>query len=78
MRDDQAVRGAVRGGEGRSLLLNASEAFRNLYGVSSVPANAPLSVSLVTRALYEGVDAYATVEEVQPEKVQIDIVDLAS
>lgn len=61
-----------------SVLLNASEALKRLYGDTSLPVGANLSVSFVTRALFEGVDAFATVEEIQPDRVQIDVVNLNS
>jgi tyrosinase len=60
----------------RTLLLNASEALRELYGDVSLPEGANLSVSIVTRPLYEGVEAFAKVEELQPDKIQFDVVDL--
>jgi tyrosinase len=63
-------------GAGTSILLNASEAFKRLYGDTNLPSGADLSVSLVTRALYTGVDAFSQVEEVQPDKIQFDVVDL--
>lgn len=61
---------------GRTLLFNASEAFRDLYGDTSLPEGANLTVSLVTRPLAAGVKSFATVEEIRPDRIQIDVVDL--
>lgn len=60
----------------RTVLLNASEALRELYGDVSLPEGVNLSVSIVTRPLYEGVEAFAKVEELQPDRIQFDVVDL--
>lgn len=49
---------------------------RELYGDVSLPEGANLSVSIVTKPLYEGIDAFAKVEELQPDKIQFDVVDL--
>lgn len=61
---------------GRTVLFNASNALRDLYGDTSLPEGANLTVSLVTRPLTAGVQSFATVEEVRPDRIQIDVVDL--
>jgi tyrosinase len=60
----------------RSLLLNASDALKRLYGDTSLPEGVDLSVSIVTRPLYASEKAFATVEEIKPDKVQFDVVNL--
>lgn len=60
----------------RTILFNASEALRDLYGDTSLPEGVNLTVSLVTRPLTAGVQSFATVEEVRPDRIQIDVVDL--
>jgi hypothetical protein len=60
----------------RNVLLNATDAFKRLYGDTSLPENTNLSVSFVSRALFEGVAAFAAVEEIQPDRIQIDVVNL--
>ena len=60
----------------RTILFNASDALRDLYGDTSLPEGANLTVSLVTRPLTAGVQSFATVEEVRPDRIQIDVVDL--
>ena len=60
----------------KTVLLNATEALRELYGDISLPEGVNLSVSVVTRPLYKGVDAYAKVEEIQPDRIQLEVVDL--
>jgi tyrosinase len=62
----------------KNLLLNATEALQRLYGDSSLPEGANLTVSLITRPLYTGVTAFAALEEIQPDRVQLDIVSLGS
>lgn len=75
---DGGDEGGTHAHEGaRNLLLNASNALKRLYGDISVPEAGSLSVSLVTRPLYTGVSAFATVEEIQPERVQLEVVRLA-
>ena len=59
-----------------SVLLNASEALRRLYGDTTVPPGARLEVSIVTRPLFEGVEAFASVEEVQPDRIHLEVVDV--
>lgn len=61
---------------GRSLLLNASDALRRLYGDTSLPDGASLTVSMVTRALYTGINAFGSIEEIQPDRIQLDVVNL--
>jgi hypothetical protein len=61
---------------GRTVLFNASDALRDLYGDTSLPEGVNLTVSLVTRPLTAGVKSFATVEEVRPDRIQIDVVDL--
>ena len=75
--------GHGKGGDGgehqhgsRTVLLDASEALRELYGDVSLPEGANLSVSIITRPLYQGVDSFAKVEELQPDRIQFDVVDL--
>jgi tyrosinase len=65
-------------GESGVMLLNATRAVQELYGDTSLPEGANLSVSFVTKALYEGVDAFATVEEIRPDRIQVDVVDLGA
>ena len=60
----------------KTVLFNASKALQNLYGDTSLPEGVNLTVSLVTRPLTEVVESFATVEEVQPDRIQIDVVDL--
>ena len=59
-----------------TVLLNASEALRRLYGDSSLPPDTAVTVSLVTRPLYTGVTAFATLEQIQPDRVQLEVVNL--
>jgi hypothetical protein len=61
-----------------NFLLNASHAVQELYGDTSLPAGNRLSVSIVTRALAAGVDAFATVEEIQPDRIELDVVNLGA
>ena len=58
------------------MVLNATEAVKRLYGNTNLPESNTLPVSIVTRSLFGNSDAFATVEEIQPDRVQIDIVDL--
>lgn len=58
------------------VILDASEAFQNLYGAGGIPDGRALTVSLRTEALYEGVESPASVEEVQPSSVRIEVLDL--
>ena len=60
-----------------SFLLNATKAVQELYGDTSLPEGA-LSVSIVTRALAAGVDAFATVEDIHPDRIQLDVVNLGA
>jgi tyrosinase len=60
----------------KNVLLNASEALKRLYGDTSLPVGSNVTVSLLTRPLYTGVKAFATLEEVQPERVQLEVVSL--
>lgn len=60
----------------KTVILNASEALRDLYGDVSLPEGGNLQVSIVTTPLYEGVDAFAKVEELQPDRIQFEVVDL--
>jgi tyrosinase len=60
----------------RNVLINVSDTLKRLYGDTSLPAGANVTVSLVTRPLYTGVSAFATVEQVQPDRVQLDVVNL--
>lgn len=59
-----------------NVLFNASEALRDLYGDTSLPEGTNLTVSLVTRPLTAGVRSFATVEEIRPDRIRIDVVDL--
>lgn len=61
---------------GRTILFNANRALRNLYGDTNLPEGKNLTVSLVTRPLTAGVQSFATVEEVRPDRIQFDVVDL--
>jgi tyrosinase len=60
----------------RTVLLNASDALKRLYGDTSLPSGVALNVSLITRPLYTGVSAFAAVGDIQPDKVQLDVVNL--
>jgi hypothetical protein len=60
----------------RDLLINATEALKRLYGDTRVPDNAGLAVSLVTKPLYTGVTAFSTVEDVKPDRVRLEIVQV--
>lgn len=71
--DDQ---GGHQHGKGRTILFNATEAVRDLYGDTSLPEGTNLTVSIVTRPLTAAVQAFATVEEIRPDRVQIDVVDI--
>ena len=59
-----------------TVLLNASEALKRLYGDSSLPPDTNVTVSVVTRPLYTGLKAFATLEDIQPDRVQLEVVDL--
>jgi hypothetical protein len=61
-----------------NMLLNASDALRRLYGDASVPEGAGVAVSLITRPLYTGVSAFGRIEEIQPDRVQLDVVNLSA
>jgi hypothetical protein len=63
-------------GTSKNVLLNATEAFKRLYGDTALPEHTQLVVSIVTKPLFDGGDSFATVEEINPERVQIDIVNL--
>lgn len=60
----------------KNVVLNATEAVKRLYRNTDLPESNTLPVSIVTRSLFGNSDAFATVEEIQPDRVQIDIVDL--
>ncbi len=60
----------------KAVLLNATEAVQELYGDTNLAEGVNLTVSFVTRALYQGVDSFASVEEIQPDRIQIEVVDL--
>ncbi len=74
--DEAKAEGGHDHGDGGTILLNASQALRNLHGDLSLSDGQSLKVSLVARPLYEGVDSHATVEEIKPDKIQLDVVDL--
>jgi tyrosinase len=67
---------AASGHQHRNILLNASDALQRLYGDISLPQNQNLAVSIVTRPLYTGVQAFATIEEIQPDRIHFDVVRL--
>ena len=56
-----------------AVVLNATEAYQNLYGAGGVPEGEALRISLLTRALYAGVDSFGEVEEVQPDQIEIEL-----
>jgi tyrosinase len=58
------------------VILDATEAFQTLYGAGGVPEGHTLTASLVTRALFDGIENFATVEEVQPAQVTFEILEL--
>ncbi len=60
----------------RNLLLNASDALRRLYGDTSLPEAVNVTVSIMTRPLYTAVSAFGTIEEIQPDRAQLDVVNL--
>lgn len=60
----------------RTVLLDASEALRELYGDVSLPEGGNLQVSIVTQPLYEDAKGHARVEEIQPDRIQFEVVDL--
>jgi tyrosinase len=61
---------------GRTVLFNATEALRDLYGDTNLPEGVNLTVSMVTRPLTAGVKSFATVEEIRPDRIQLDVVNL--
>lgn len=61
-----------------TVLLDATEALQLLHGDASLPADQDLTVSIVTRPLYDDAGAQATVDEVKPDKIHFDVVDLKS
>lgn len=69
-------RGGGHHGRHGVVILDASEAFQNLYGEAGVPEAQSLTVSLRTEDLYQGVEGHASVEEVQPSQVRIEVLDL--
>ncbi|MGH8614077.1 MAG: tyrosinase family protein [Gammaproteobacteria bacterium] len=60
----------------RTVLLDATEALQELYGDTSLPEGQNLTVSIVTRPLYRGVEAFGSVEEVKPASIHFDMVEL--
>lgn len=66
---------AHAGHGGGAVVLNATEAFQSVYGAGGVPEGEMLHVSLLTRALYEGVESFGQVEEVQPEQIEIELLE---
>lgn len=63
-------------GHKKNVLLNATEAVKRLYGDTRLSESNSLKVSIVTRSLFGDQNAFASVEEIQPNMVQIDVVDL--
>lgn len=57
-------------------ILNATDAFQALYGDFGLPDGQPLTVSLVTRPLYDGVTQFGSVEEIAPQQTRIEILEL--
>lgn len=68
--------GAHHGSKG-IVILDATDAFQTLYGAGGVPEGHTLTVSLVTRALFEGVENFAAVDEVQPATATFEILEFA-
>ncbi|NES78729.1 MULTISPECIES: tyrosinase family protein [unclassified Okeania] len=60
----------------KNVILNATKAVKRLYGNADLPEDTTLPVSIVTRSLFGDRDASATVEEIQPDRIKIEIVDL--
>lgn len=60
----------------RTVLFNATAALRDLYGDTNLPEGVNLTVSIVTRPLTAGVQSFASVEEIRPDRIQIDVVNL--
>lgn len=58
----------------RDILINASGALSRLYGDVSLPENESVVVSIVTQPLYTGVTAYSTIEQIQPDRVRLEVV----
>jgi tyrosinase len=71
-----ADKGAHHGSHG-IVILDATDAFQALYGDGGVPEGHTLTVSLLTRALFDGVENFAAVEEVQPAQATFEILELA-
>jgi hypothetical protein len=67
---------AAHGGRNPDIVLNATSAFRHLYGDIQIPANKSIRVSLVTRDLSK--KAAEVVETVKPENVSLEVVSLTS
>lgn len=67
---------AHAGHGGGEVILNATHAYRALYGLGGAPEQGGLKVSLLTRPLYEGIEKAAEVSEVQPDQIVIEVVDL--
>jgi tyrosinase len=72
----EAKSGQHHGSQG-IVILDATEAFQTLYGDGGVPEGHTLTVSLLTRALFDGVESFASVDEVQPAQATFEILELA-
>jgi hypothetical protein len=57
-----------------TIYLDATSAFRNLYGDTDVPDDKPVQITLISSSLLKNKPTKTTVEEVKPSKIHVEVI----